>query len=357
MLVPESCELNDLPVNSKISSISGGGGHTAVVTENQDLFMCGWNNKGQLGLGDIDDRPLLCQVPFPALVKQVSCGWNHTLAITEAGLYVWGSNSFGQLGIGKIGGCITRPTLCESFAKQQAVSIAAGLRHSAVALGDGSVWCCGANKKGQLGLGKPGNSQATLKQVAFPGFHGKVIQLAAGSHHTAALTDMGGVFCWGSNQHGQCGEPPEGTNTEEKAPIFALPQLIQGLISGLRVTELKSGWSHLLAVTEDQRVFSWGRADYGQLGLGENVVKQGYCRNPTEVTHVEGAKQVACGAEHNMVLIGGGSVVTWGWNEHGICGTGYEINVHTPGVVSPLEGSRVSVIGCGGGHCFAVINR
>lgn len=44
--------------------------------------MCGWNNKGQLGLGDIDDRPLLCQVPFLVLVKQVSCGWNHSLAIT-----------------------------------------------------------------------------------------------------------------------------------------------------------------------------------------------------------------------------------------------------------------------------------
>ena len=35
------------------------------------------------------------------------------LCFSEAGLYVWGSNSFGQLGIGKIDGCITRPTLCE----------------------------------------------------------------------------------------------------------------------------------------------------------------------------------------------------------------------------------------------------
>lgn len=54
----------------------------SVVLENEDLFMCGWNSKGQLGLGDTDDRPLLCHVPFLALVKQVSCGWNHTLAIT-----------------------------------------------------------------------------------------------------------------------------------------------------------------------------------------------------------------------------------------------------------------------------------
>ena len=35
------------------------------------------------------------------------------LCFSEAVLYVWGSNSFGQLGIGQIGGCITRPTLCE----------------------------------------------------------------------------------------------------------------------------------------------------------------------------------------------------------------------------------------------------
>ena len=85
--------------------------------------------------------------------------------------------------------------------------------------------------------------------MVFPDFHGTIIQVAAGSHHTAALTDMGEVFCWGSNQHGQCGQSPEGTNTEEKAPIFALPQLIQGLTCGSHVTKLKSGWSHLLAVT------------------------------------------------------------------------------------------------------------
>jgi len=49
--------------------------------------------------------------------------------------------------------------------------------------------------------------------------------------------------------------------------------------------------------------------------------------------------------------------MTWGWNEHGICGTGDEINVYTPGCVSSLKDSDVRVIGCGGGHSFAVINR
>ena len=44
--------------------------------------MCGWNNKGQLGLGDTEDRSVLCHVQALSSVRQVSCGWNHTLVIT-----------------------------------------------------------------------------------------------------------------------------------------------------------------------------------------------------------------------------------------------------------------------------------
>lgn len=58
-----------------------------------------------------------------------------------------------------------------------------------------------------------------------------------------------------------------------------------------------------------------------------------------------------------LFILGCGSVMTWGWNEHGICGTGDEININLPGVVAKLQGSRVSVIGCGGGHSFAVVGR
>lgn len=342
----------------EISLIQGGGGHTAVITVTQDLLMCGWNNKGQLGLGDPEDRALLCHVQGLPPVKQVSCGWNHTLAITDAGLYVWGSNTFGQLGTGKLGGSTTRPALCQQeFANQRVISVAAGLRHSVIALAHGSVWCWGANKKGQLGTGKTGSNYSSPQQVVLPGSPQKVVQVVAGSHHSGALTASGKVFCWGSNQHGQCGRPPDSMSVELDAQIVNAPHMIGGLISGVHVTQLKSGWSHLLAITEDNKIFSWGRADYGQLGLGNDVVKQGFCSEPTEVTHVRGAKQVICGAEHNMALLCCGSVMTWGWNEHGICGTGDEINVYTPGCVSSLKDSDVRVIGCGGGHSFAVINR
>lgn len=43
---------------------------------------------------------------------------------------------------------------------------------------------------------------------------------------------------------------------------------------------------------EDGQIFSWGRADYGQLGVGDDVVQQGFCSEPKQVLLVSGAKQV-----------------------------------------------------------------
>ena len=54
--------------------------HTGLGT----LWVCGSNSHGQLGLGSRDDMEVLTQVPFPSPVQitQVSGGWDFTLACT-----------------------------------------------------------------------------------------------------------------------------------------------------------------------------------------------------------------------------------------------------------------------------------
>lgn len=42
------------------------------------------------------------------ILEKVACGYAHTLALSDEGvLYVWGSNSYGQLGLGnKTNACV-----------------------------------------------------------------------------------------------------------------------------------------------------------------------------------------------------------------------------------------------------------
>ena len=68
------------------------------------LFVCGSNEKGQLGLGEIDPTNLNVlepiQVPsFSDNAKQIACGDYHTLVLSLSGLvYAAGENGEGQLG-------------------------------------------------------------------------------------------------------------------------------------------------------------------------------------------------------------------------------------------------------------------
>ncbi|CAF1921741.1 BnaC02g42750D [Brassica napus] len=90
--------------NSVISQISGGWRHTMALTSDGKLYGWGWNKFGQVGVGNNVDQCSPVQVRFPddqALV-QVSCGWRHTLAVTERNnVFAWGRGTNGQLGIGE----------------------------------------------------------------------------------------------------------------------------------------------------------------------------------------------------------------------------------------------------------------
>ncbi|CAH9097570.1 unnamed protein product [Cuscuta europaea] len=70
-------------VNAKV--VSCGARHSAIVTEDNKVFCWGWNKYGQLGLGDVIDRKIPTQVSIDGCVpKNVSCGWWHTLLLTES---------------------------------------------------------------------------------------------------------------------------------------------------------------------------------------------------------------------------------------------------------------------------------
>uniref|UniRef100_A0A8C1LJA0 Secretion regulating guanine nucleotide exchange factor n=1 Tax=Cyprinus carpio TaxID=7962 RepID=A0A8C1LJA0_CYPCA len=296
----------------QIRWVTGGGGHSAVITESGDLLMCGQNHKGQLGLSHTSEVITfqLCPLPGCTRVQQVSCGWDFSVILTGDGgqVLACGSNAFGQLGVSPR---ITHSAelLHVKTLNEPVTSVAAGLRHTLASTASGCVyqWGTGLSSHAKRMLNpQPVPAHLSSKEPCIvPGFdHVTSQKVVAGSTHCICLTVKGDVFLWGSNKHGQL---------VSESHFLPLPvALDRSLLQGERVIDVHSGWTHLVAITESGRVFTWGRANYGQLGQtnlstekeSDIATSSGQSiSRPIEVKALFGATQIACGSEHNLAVV------------------------------------------------------
>ncbi|XP_069564334.1 secretion-regulating guanine nucleotide exchange factor isoform X1 [Brachyistius frenatus] len=345
-----------------VRAVRGGGGHSAVITESGEVFVCGQNHRGQLGLGHNADISTLQLCPIlNQRVTNIACGWDFTLLLTDHGqLLACGSNAFGQLGVGQT---VTHSAdlLVVETLKEPIVSVAAGLRHSLAVTDSGCVyqWGTGLFTHARRALSpNPVPSHLNSKVPCLvPGLEQRTSRLVtAGSAHCVCLTGDGDLFLWGSNKHSQL--------TTIEAFLSSPTLLKRSLLNGKKVVNVWSGWTHIVVQTESGRVFTWGRGDYGQLGRRASTSQdpeqqsvgpgaEGDNREvclPAEVKVLRGATQISCGSEHNLAIVGG-CLLSWGWNEHGMCGDGSQADVFNPHLVSGLG---PLLIGCGAGHSMAV---
>ncbi|NXE52414.1 SRGEF factor, partial [Casuarius casuarius] len=302
VLVPQS--LKDVSCKYQgFKSITGGGGHSAVITDAGELFVCGHNREGQLGLNHLEDVPhfTLCTALSGFCVTQIACGWDFTIILVGTGLVLsCGSNSFGQLGVPQISGPCLIPQKIESL-KEKVVDIAAGLRHALAATESGSVFQWGTGIASRAKRASRGKTLPLFLTAREPcGVTGledvKVKRVAASSYHSVSLTDEGCLYVWGSNKHGQL---------VSKEIFLVEPKKIEAhFFSHEKIGAVWSGWTHLVAQTETGKVFTWGRADYGQLGRravvpdgqeafgGSEQCLEQLCNIPISVPCLDGASQV-----------------------------------------------------------------
>jgi alpha-tubulin suppressor-like RCC1 family protein len=75
--------------------------HTFLLTKDNDLYACGFNKNGQLGLYDKEDREEFTKVNyiFDGNIINIACGERHSVILTDKNkIYTCGSNIEGQLG-------------------------------------------------------------------------------------------------------------------------------------------------------------------------------------------------------------------------------------------------------------------
>lgn len=74
-----------------------------AITDRGNLYSWGENRNGQLGIGNLIDQtnPQLVTIPNGEKPISIALGQQHSMVVTDKGnLYSWGYNNLGQLGLG-----------------------------------------------------------------------------------------------------------------------------------------------------------------------------------------------------------------------------------------------------------------
>lgn len=372
---------------AQATAISAGGQHTAALLlpeaplgtfPRHGLYAFGRNFHGQLGASDFDDKkePAIVGLGFrqchenPCMEEEtmpavVACGSRHSTCISRRGeLFSWGLNKNGELGQGRWSNLeVSSPMQCPLF-QVRIVSVACGHSHT-LAIGEsGSLWSCGANDFGQLGLGNQIDSPRLQMVQSIPS--AKIVSAAAGSKHSVALASDGSLFTWGNGSRGQLGHAQlQQQAVDAEVPILLnLPLKIARLDPLLlsadnRITAISAGANHTMALTVGGSIMAFGGNESGCLGLGDfndhwKPTKVPLASEGEERTCLR-VIQLACGANHSVALVskqGRAEVRTAGCNKWGQLGLGDHVNQCRFSPILSL--SKVSAVQAGDEHCAAV---
>ena len=151
----------------------------------------------------------------PPSIKPVRRTWKEGDTGEYLGLYVWGTNTVGQLGFNEtdLHSTATPRKAKLLVGSQRSVEVAAaGAKHTFCLTQNRQLYVSGCGKKGQLGCGKMKVVQRftlmrTLKDVA-------VSHIACGSYHTVCKTLDGSFFSWGTGLTGCLGLGPDITYSD-----------------------------------------------------------------------------------------------------------------------------------------------
>ena len=329
LAVPRQQNSNDNP-----KSIHAGGGHSALLTNNGDLYLWGWNDSNQLGRGKepvgetVDDSPLLnvAQPLSNIKVETADLGHNHTLVIEKGTGRLFG---FGENGRGQVSGSVSdSDTTANNHMVQTPVGledecfidVAAGLFHSAAITNQGELITWGCGRFGQCLT--PANSEKTTVGRWQPNDGSKLLKVACGRRHTVVLDEYGRIWTLGDNKYGQLGRLRDDSDRE--------PQLVDGPLGQVNsgCFAVYSGWSHILALSRDTEdsdaciLHGWGRNDKGQLGSIPGS-SQSYISIPQVLNGSLKVQAACCGSESSHVVDLEGKILSTGWNEHGNLGIGH----------------------------------
>ncbi|KAM3935649.1 RCC1 and BTB domain-containing protein 2 isoform 1-T1 [Leptodactylus fuscus] len=209
------------------------------------------------------------------------------------------------------------------------------------------VFVMGTNSSGCLGTG---DAQSIIEPRCLNVLSGKkIVSLSCGSGpHVVIVTADGEVYSWGHNAYSQLGN---GSTNQALIPCQVSTNLVNK-----KVVSVACGSHHSMVSTSDGEVYAWGYNNSGQVGSG-STANQPIPRRVTSCLQNKIVVGIACGQMSSMAIVDNGEVYAWGYNGNGQLGLGSSGNQPTPCRIAALQGIRVEQIVCGYAHTLALTDE
>ncbi|EER02184.1 regulator of chromosome condensation, putative [Perkinsus marinus ATCC 50983] len=204
-----------------------------------------------------------------------------------------------------------------SLARKRIRSVAIGAGHALALTEGGKVMSWGLNDSGQLGTGDE-RSRIIPETVKLPS-DVYIDKIACGPDYSVAVTKAGQLWTWGRYQASNWPRLFVDTWCNGNKP--GCDNTAVGL-AGSRILKVSCGDQHMLALTKEGEVFSWGYNDFGQLGWGLHGVDVVGQQRPHKVPHLPKISDIAAGGGHSVAVGDDGAVYSWGSNSQGQIGHG-----------------------------------
>lgn len=299
-----ACDTGACVVGRPIAALAATENGTCAVSGGT-LYCWGSNIFGQLGIGSAGTGTELAVPTTPTTTESFDAlagGDDHVLALSSGAIHSWGSNSDGQLGLGDISDRPV-PNLVSGPATWRMVAGGTGGDHSCALRMDDVLHCVGQNDYGQLGLAD------NLPRDTFTALPGTWSTVGLGHHHTCAV-QAGGLSCWGENLEGQLGLGAIEVGIDRNAPV------VVGTATDWR--EVDGGDNFTCGIRGTGLLFCWGAGDDGQIGVGD-IARHA---SPQRVGTDTDWASVRLGEFHACGLKTDGSLHCWGANNAAQLGQG-----------------------------------
>jgi len=315
----------------------------------------------------LESTPTICELNKMFKIYKATCGDSHTAVLTTSGTVLyWGNfrDTNGKVGLSveKLSATLEPEQIDPNL---EIVDIASGGNFLLMLDSLGVVYSLGTGDVGQLGRLKAEDCKLNKQNrglylkphpIEFPK-DVKINAIWAGEFVGFARSTENKVYSWGLNNYGQLGFQQTGSDSCNEDQCVYRPKEVDyfSKLGNRTIVKIACGQHHSIALDNRGDVYAFGRHDYGRLGLGK------LDKDPLQPTMIENFKNIkivdiSCGATCSFAVTEDGKLYSWGMESRqlGLGKDTGDILEPTLVTIKSIDNFKSLKVAAGCNHCLVL---